>query len=231
MQVYTAQKYLYNSLLIRRAHAQTHTETEVVANAFISAFSSEDRGAEARVYFGPVLDDEGRTGRRLWTSSMSPQDQHDESSKTTTTVATTKATTTTTGAPAGSLRFLPPFSPPGWLWLCLALSFCSALTGSVRLGLSPVSLLSLSSFIRSDALPYPLPRRMGKVPGVGVDQQHTCLRRSEGPAPTVNSVYFSEYLGGSCRCFLTILFVEEGFSSSLVDLNKTPNYKNKSQRI
>ena len=146
MQVYTAQKHLYNSLLIRRAHAQTHTQTEVVANAFISAFSSEDRGAEARVYFGPVLDDEGRTGRRLRTSLMSPQDQHDEPSKTTTTVATTKATTTTTtGAPAGSLRFLPPFSPPGWLWLCLALSFCSALTGLVSLRslscLSPVSLL------------------------------------------------------------------------------------------
>ena len=138
-----------------------HTQTEMVAIAFNSAFSSEDRGAEARVYFGPVLDDEGRTGRLLRTSSMSPQDQHDEPSKTTTTVATTKATTTPpTGAPADSLRFLPPFSPPGWLWLCLALSFCSALSGSVSL-----RSLSCLSLIRSDALPYPLPGSWGKSLG------------------------------------------------------------------
>jgi len=143
---YIQHKNTYTIHYLLDGPTHRHTQTEVVANAFISAFSSEDRGAEARVYFGPVLDDEGRTGRRLRTSLMSPQDQHDEPSKTTTTVATTKATTTTTtGAPAGSLRFLPPFSPPGWLWLCLALSFCSALTGLVSLRslscLSPVSLL------------------------------------------------------------------------------------------
>ena len=147
MQVYTAQKHLYNSLLMRLAHAQAHTQTEVVVNAFISAFSSEDRGAEARVDFGPVLDDEGRTGRCLRTSSMSPQDQQDEPSKTTTTVATTKATmTTTTGAHAGSLRSLPPFSPPGWLWLC---------PPAVRLSLL---------FMRSDVLPLPLFGARGKSP-------------------------------------------------------------------
>ena len=73
-------------------------------------------------------------------------------------------------------------------------TLCSALTGSVSLALSLFAPELL--FMRSDVLPLPLPDSRGKSRG--------------GSWSTVNSVYFSEYRGGSCRSFLNHTFCRGG---------------------